>query len=300
MLISQNKSMEIPSLKISISGASGFVGGNLIKRFKALNWQITAIEKSDFQKGKDRISSLISDSDAVINLAGAPIIAKWTEEYKKVMIASRVQTTRMIVDCMAISSNKPKVFISTSAIGIYSANGTHTENDFTYANDFLGDLAKQWESEALRATEFDIRTVIFRFGIVLGNNGGALQQMLPPFKLGLGGTIGDGSQAFSWIHIEDLVNAYIRAISDKHFTGIYNLTAPEPTTNKGLTLALSQALKKPAFFKIPEFALKLKYGEGAQALIKGQRVIPERLLKSGFIFKFPEINTAIRDIVSNS
>lgn len=292
--------MDIPSQKIAISGASGFVGGNLIKRFKTFNWQITTIEKLDFQNGRDRISSLISDADVVINLAGAPIIAKWTEEYKKVMIESRVQTTRMIVDCMAKASKRPNVFISTSAIGIYSDNGTHTEDKFTYADDFLGFLAKQWEAEALRATEFDIRTVIFRFGIVLGNNGGALQQMLPPFKLGLGGTIGDGSQPFSWIHIEDLVGAYIRAISDKHFKGIYNLTSPEPTTNKGLTIALSHALKKPAFLRIPEFALRLKYGEGAQALIKGQRVIPERLIKSAFNFKFPEINNAIKDIVSNT
>ncbi|HIJ60110.1 MAG TPA: TIGR01777 family protein [Nitrospirae bacterium] len=292
--------MEIPFLKISMSGATGFVGTNLGKRFKSLNWNVTALEKSDFQKGQERIISLLNDSDLVINLAGAPIISKWTEEYKKVLIDSRVKTTKILVEAMAKMSKKPSVFISTSAIGIYSDKGTHTEDRFVYADDFLGSLARQWEDMALRALEFDIRTVIFRFGIVIGPDGGAIQKMLPPFKFGLGGTIGDGQQSFSWIHIEDLVNAYIRAITDKNFSGIYNLVSPSPTTNKGLSEALSKALKRPAFFKIPEFILKLKYGEGAEALIKGQHVLPDRLKRAGFEFKFSDINSAIADVINRS
>lgn len=284
-------------IKISITGASGFVGGNLTKRFKALGWSVTAIEKEDFQRGNERINTLLLGSDAVINLAGAPIIGKWTEQYKKILLESRINTTRTLVDCMHSLNPKPNVFISTSAVGIYSDKGEHTENKFSYADDFLGSLAKQWETEALRAEDIGLRTVIFRFGIVLGKNGGALQEMLPPFRLGLGGTIGNGSQAFSWIHIEDLVKAYIRAISDNNFKGIYNLTAPNPTTNKELTKTLSETLNKPAIFRVPEFALKIKFGEGAQALIKGQRVMPERLIQSGFVFTFPDIKSAIEDIL---
>ncbi len=287
-------------IKIAMTGASGFVGGNLIKRFKVHNWAVTAIERTDFEQGRDRIRELLKGADVVINLAGAPIIGKWTEQYKKVLTESRVNTTRMVVDSMSSIDQKPKVFISTSAVGIYSDKGTHTEDNCQYADDFLGHLAKQWEAEALRAEGLGIRTVIFRFGIVLGSNGGALSQMLPPFRLGLGGTIGDGSQAFSWVHIDDLVNAYVRAITDNGLSGIYNLTSPNPITNKELTKTLSEALHRPAFFRIPEFALRLKFGEGAQVLTKGQRVLPERLLKAGFVFSFPDIKTAIEDILKKT
>lgn len=287
-------------IKIAMTGSSGFVGGNLTKRFRALGWTINPINKEDFKKGLGHIRDLLQGSEVVINLAGAPIIGRWTEEYKRVLVQSRVGTTKTLVDSLNSVDPKPEVFISTSAVGIYSDTGEHTESSFTFAQDFLGELARQWEAEALRAEGIGIRTVIFRFGIVLGANGGALQQMLPAFKLGLGGVIGSGKQAFSWIHIEDLINAYVRAISDKNFKGIYNLTAPTPTTNKGLTEALSSALKRPALFRIPEFALRLKYGDGAEVLTKGQRVLPERLLQSGFVFNFTDIKSAIEDIVKRS
>ncbi|MFQ3573458.1 MAG: TIGR01777 family oxidoreductase [Thermodesulfovibrionales bacterium] len=287
------------NIKITMTGASGFVGGNLTNRFKSLGWTVTPIHKEDIDNGIERVKTLLTDSDVVINLAGAPIIAKWTEQYKKVLQNSRIGTTRLLIEAIAKMERKPSVLISTSAVGIYSDTGTHTETSFVYSTDFLGELAKHWEQEALRAKDIGIRTVIFRFGIVLGKNGGALKQMITPFRLGLGGTIGDGSQAFSWIHIDDLTSAYIKAITDKDMEGVFNLTAPEPVTNKILTETLSKALRKPAIFRIPTFVLRLKYGDGAQVLTGGQRVLPERLLKSGFNFKYPDITSAIGDIVKN-
>ncbi|MCX8026515.1 MAG: TIGR01777 family oxidoreductase [Thermodesulfovibrionales bacterium] len=286
-------------MNIAMTGASGFVGGNLTKAFNEKGWSVTPIHKGDIEIGVERLKALLTNTDVVINLAGAPIIAKWTEQYKKVLYDSRIGTTRKLIDALKQIEKRPDVLISTSAVGIYSEEGSHTESNFTYANDFLGDLARQWEDEALKARQLSIRTVIFRFGIVLGTNGGALQQMITPFKLGLGGTIGDGNQGFSWIHIQDLINAFIKAIEDTSMEGIYNLTAPEPTTNKILTKTLSRALGRPAFFRIPEFVLRLKYGDGARVLTSGQTVFPERLLQGNFRFKFPDITSAIGDIIKN-
>jgi uncharacterized protein (TIGR01777 family) len=166
------------------------------------------------------------------------------------------------------------------------------------ATDFLGSLTRDWEQAALEAQGLNIRTVIFRFGMVLGKDGGALQSMLPPFKAGIGGAIGDGRQPFSWVHIEDLAHAFTAAIEDERFKGVYNLTAPNPTTNRELTKTLGKILKRPTVFRVPAFVLKLQFGEGAQVLVKGQRVVPQRLLEGGFDFEFPDLETALRDCVS--
>ena len=150
----------------------------------------------------------------------------------------------------------------------------------------------------MQAESLGVRTVIFRFGVILGKNGGALQQMLLPFKLGLGGRIGNGSQPFSWIHMEDLMQAYISAINTPSFQGAYNLTSPQPATNRGLTKALGKALCRPTFFRVPHLILQLQFGEGATVLTGGQRVFPERLLESKFKFKYTSIEEAIKDCVS--
>ena len=151
----------------------------------------------------------------------------------------------------------------------------------------------------MKAEELGIRTVIFRLGVVLGKQGGALKQMLLPFKLGLGGPVGDGKQHFSWIHIEDLMQAYLEAISSPSFQGAYNLTSPNPTTNMGLTRALGKALGRPTFFRVPGLALKLHFGEGATVLTGGQHVIPERLMEAGFSFRYPTIEEAVQDCISS-
>jgi len=237
--------------------------------------------------------------DVIVNLAGAPVISRWTEEYKKVLYESRITLTRKLVSACKLLEKPPELFLSTSAIGCYSAKGTHTEDNNILADDFLGNLTQDWEQEAYRAKDFGCRIVIFRFGVVLGQGGGALSKMLFPFKLGLGGTIGNGRQPFSWIHINDLTRAFEAAINDSTYEGVYNMTAPHPTTNLGLTKALGRALSRPTIFPVPGFVLRLLYGEGAQAITSGQTALPKRLLEGGFEFDFPSIEEAVTDCLKS-
>lgn len=283
--------------KIAMTGASGFVGTNISRFFASRGWKVTPIGKDDFILGRERLVSLLEGADAVINLAGAPVIGRWTEGYKKTMYQSRVDLTRQLMEAVATLPHKPELLISTSAVGYYSSQGEHDEENFQKAEDFLGLMAEHWEHEALKAQQQDIRTVIFRLGVVLGKGGGALSRMIPPFRLGLGGTIGSGGQALSWVHIRDLTKAFATAIEDRSYEGIYNLCSPHPSTNKGLTKALAWALRRPAFLRIPAMILRLQYGQGAQVLTSGQRVYPRRLLKEGFRFEFTEIAEAVRDCV---
>lgn len=284
--------------RIAMSGASGFVGSHLNRAFHAENYEVLPLGRKDFSLAPEALAERMDGTDIVINLAGAPIIAKWTEAYKKIMHESRIDVTKKLVKACSIASQKPKLFISTSAIGYYAPEGTHTEEHHVKSDDFLGRLTQDWEQEAMKSRDLGMRTVIFRFGIVLGKDGGALKKMLIPFKLGLGGAIGDGKQLFSWVHIKDLVRAYQTVIENTAYEGIYNLTAPNPTTNKGFTRAMGKALCRPTFFRVPKFVLRLQFGEGSQVLTMGQNVIPKRLLDSGFTFLFPEIEMAVKDCVS--
>jgi len=282
---------------IAMSGSTGFVGSNLNRAFEKNQWSIVPLGRNDFKSGVDQLSEKMKGVDIIVNLAGAPVIGRWTGEYKKMMYESRIKITESLVRACSKMDRKPKVLISASAVGYYASGGPHTEKKYRKDRGFLGHLAQDWERAALEAEKIGIRTIIFRFGIVLGRGGGALQQMITPFKLGLGGTIGDGSQPFSWIHMDDLTQAYERAIEDDTYSGIYNITAPNPTTNKGLTEAIGKALGRPALLRIPTFVLRMRYSEGAQMLSSGQEVIPERLLEKGFRFQFAEIQKAVNDCV---
>jgi len=288
---------ETDKVTIALSGASGFVGSRLVAAFQQRGWKIIPLGREDFKLAPAELAKRLLSANIIVNLAGAPIIERWTEEYKKILYASRVDVTKKIVDACSLLKTRPRLLISTSAIGYYASQGVHTEEEHVKADDFLGTLAQAWEREALKAREIAMRVVIFRFGVVLGREGGALKKMLIPFKAGLGGTIGDGLQSFSWVHIDDLIRAYDKVIQDTTCEGVYNLTAPKPTTNKGLTKALSTALRKPAMLQVPRFVLRLQLGEGAQVLIKGQSVLPKRLLDSGFQFKFLDIDAAVKDCV---
>jgi uncharacterized protein (TIGR01777 family) len=291
-----NKNMNgIPKL-IAMTGASGFIGKALSGLFKEHGWQTIGLDRKDFSTGAAALAAKMQGSDVVVNLAGTPVLNRWTEEYKRLMRESRVTLTARLIEALNLMSPRPALLISTSAIGYYAAGGPHDEDKHKKADDFLGQLASDWEREALRAEDLGLRVVVFRFGIVIGRSGGALAQMLGPFRLGLGGTIGDGSQPFSWIHIDDLKSAYLAAIQNG-YSGIYNLTAPNPTTNTGLTSALSHALGKTAPFRVPSFAIKLRYGEGAGVLTSGQAVIPKRLIEKGFRFRYETIEQAVKDSV---
>jgi uncharacterized protein (TIGR01777 family) len=280
---------------VAITGSSGFVGTNLTRVFKSKGFKVIGIKREDL-KNIDKLSQIIENSTILINLAGANIINRWTDKYKKLLKKSRLDTTKVLVEVMSKVKSKPELFISTSAVGIYKNKTCYDEEYYDYENDFLGNLCKLWEYEALKTKELGIRTVIFRFGIVLGN-GGALKKMLTPFKLGLGGIIGNGQQSFSFIHIDDLTNAYEYVYENPTCTGIYNLTAPVSTTNYDFTKTLGKVLNRPTILPLPEFVLNLIFSEGAKVLTDGQCVRPKRLLDSGFEFKFNTIKDSITNLL---
>jgi hypothetical protein len=245
----------------------------------------------------DDLAKFLTGVDVIINLAGAPIVGRWTKAYKKTLYDSRIITTRKIVEAIALLDIKPGLLISASAVGIYAPQGEQTERNFIKADDYLGEICSNWELEAKKAEPFT-RVAITRFGIVLGKNEGALARMLPIFRQGLGGKIASGRQGFSWIHIEDLVQAFKFIIDKKNISGEFNFTAPDVVDNSQFTRLLAKAVRKPAFFRVPSFALSILFGEGALAVTGGQFAPPRHLLDEGFQFIFPTLQEALEDIVA--
>lgn len=272
-------------MKVAITGASGFVGTHLRECYP----DNVSIHRDDT---KEEIVRKLDGVDMVINLAGAPIMKKWTQEYKKVLVNSRVETTKVLVE--AINESDVKYFVSTSAIGAYPDDGMYDESYQKYADDFLGELTKEWENTAKLCQK---PTAITRFGIVLGADGGALKQMLFPFRLGVGGVIGDGKMMMSWIDIADLVAVY-EHLYEHQLTGVFNLVAPLPVSNREFTKSLGRVLHRPTFFPLPEFVLQLIYGEAASVLTGSKEIYPARLLQSGFQFKYPKIEASLSHLLT--
>jgi uncharacterized protein (TIGR01777 family) len=272
-------------MKIALTGASGFVGTALQKHFN----DCVIIDRDD---NENKIVQKLKDVDVVINLAGAPIIKRWSDPYKKLLLESRIETTKKLVN--AVNQSSVKHFISTSAIGIYPDNKKCDESCTELADDFLGKLAREWEAEAQRCTK---ATTIFRFGVVLGKGGGALAQMITPFKLGVGGTIGEGKMITSWIHMADLVGMY-QYVIENHLAGVFNATSPHPVSNYIFTKALGKALNRPTILPIPKLAIRIMYGEAASVLTGSKEVYPRRILEAGYRFKYENIDDALREIIS--
>ena len=236
--------------------------------------------------------------DAVVHLAGAGVADKrWSEKRKSEIRESRIVSTRQLVDAFAKLETKPKVFISASAIGIYGDRGDkNLDENSDKGQDFLAQVCQEWEQEALKAESLGIRAVCLRTGIVLGNCGGALKRMLPPFRLGLGGPLGSGKQWMSWIHVSDLANLVIHCIETETIQGPVNAVAPHPETNSGFTKKLGQELGRPAFFPVPAFGLKLALGELSSLLLGSQRVSSRKAVDSGFEFRYPKLEIALKEI----
>lgn len=284
-------------MKIAMSGASGFVGQHLVLALKRQGHQVVTLRRVDFKQSVSHLSRQIQGCDAVINLAGEPINHRWTDQYKQAMVSSRVETTRQLVAAMAALEIPPKTFISTSAIGAFDDHGRYTEDDSPNAEDFLGRLAKDWEAAAREAEQLGIHTLIFRLALVLGPDGGLMKQLLTPFRMGLGGPIGDGHQSFSWIHVDDLVDAYLFALKEPQLAGVFHLSAPKPVTNGVFSRLLGHVLHRPAVLRIPYTVLRVLFGEAADAMTRGQWVVSKRLPESGFKFRFPELEMALEDLV---
>jgi uncharacterized protein (TIGR01777 family) len=241
----------------------------------------------------------VCDHDVVINLAGASIFSRWSEAVKRQLRESRILTTRHLVDALGRAPGAGKHLLSASAVGYYGYHGDETLTEESEAGtDFLAVLAVDWEREALAAASLGIRVATCRFGIVMGENGGALGQMLPLFKLWAGSPLGSGKQWFSWIHEGDLAEIFLFLLKHPEIAGPINCTAPRPVTNRELTACLGEILKVPTFLPaVPGFMMKLVMGEFGNVLLKGQRVIPRRLQEAGFSFRFPSLKEALTDIL---
>ncbi len=271
-------------MKVAITGASGFVAKHLVKVFS----DYVQINRDDT---KEQILQKLKNVDVVINLAGAPIIKRWNEEYKKLLHVSRIQTTKTLVS--AINESDVKHFISTSAVGVYKNGVASDETSRELGDDFLASLVKDWEAEAKKCNK---KTTILRFGVIMGSDGGALAQMLLPFKLGVGGIIGSGEMMTSWIAIDDLMRIYTFVI-EKGLEGVFNATSPKPVSNYTFTKALGSVLHRPTLIPVPEFALKLLFGEGASVLTDSKEVYPKALIEAGFEFLYPDIKDALEHIL---
>lgn len=272
-------------MKVAVTGASGFVGSYIKKAFS----DHVLITRED---SHNDILSKLKGVDVVINLAGAPIVKRWSEEYKKVLYDSRIKNTKKLVT--AINESDVSYFISTSAIGAYPDNNPCNESFRGYSDDFLGYLTKHWEKEALKCNK---PTSIIRFGVILGADGGALSQMLTPFRLGFGGIIGNGKMKMSWIDIDDLISMY-RFLMDKKLMGVFNATSPHPVTNYTFTKALGKVLSKPTVLPLPEFVLKLLFGEGATVLTGSKEIYPKAILNAGFEFKYKDISSSLEHLLN--
>ena len=309
-----------------ITGGSGFIGTALIKQLLLENQDVTVLtrnevttaqhfasvidaEREDFQtkttvKTISSLDAINPDQsfDVVVNLAGQGIADKrWSDEVKQQIIDSRIKTTQALYDYLKDLLVKPEVFISGSALGYYGLRNSDDEINETGTTDnsFSSQLCQQWETEAQAIAELGIRTCYLRTGIVLGKNGGALNKMLPPFKMALGGPIGDGKQWMSWIHLDDIVGMIRFAIDNEAIQGAINGTTPQPVTNTVFSKTLGKVLKRPAIFRMPAFVVKLLFGQmGEELLLAGQRVIPEKLTQAGYQFKFPQLEKALKDIVT--
>jgi uncharacterized protein len=285
-------------VKIAITGLSGLIGSRLKEKFDARGWQVIPVSRDILYSGGETLMDSLQGIDAVIHLSGAPILHRWSESYKKKMLDSRVITTSNLALAITKMANPPKIFISTSAVGIYSDNCKQTATDYKYSNDFLGNLCQQWE-EAAKPAAAKSRLIIFRLGIVLDGSGGALKKMALPFRLGLGGPVAGGRQMVSWIHIDDLVSALVFALENQ-VSGTYNLCTPNPLTNKEFSKFIARALHRSSWLNIPAWVLKILYGQGASVLTSGQEVYPEGLLQSGFRFMFPEMEAALANLLKTS
>lgn len=305
-------------MKIAITGATGFVGSRLVERLHKEGNQIVVLTRNTTSARKifpvEAFGNVeivaytpttsgawqdgVGGCDGVVNLAGEPIAeARWTPEHKREILNSRQLGTQKIVEAIAKANPKPRVLVNASAIGYYGTSETATfDESSTSGKDFLAQVCQAWEAEAQKVKDAGVRLVILRFGIVLGL-GGALGKMITPFKLFAGGPIGSGRQWFSWIHIDDLVNLIVQALTKPQMEGVYNATAPNPIRMNDLSQTMGQVMNRPSWLPVPSFALEALLGDGAIVVLEGQQVLPKRTLESGFEYQYPSLQPALKEIL---
>jgi uncharacterized protein (TIGR01777 family) len=301
-------------MKIFITGGTGFVGTTLTRGLVREGHEVTVLTRapgvaSEPARGLSFLvgypvapgdwQSSVADHELVINLAGASIFSRWTKKRMKAIRESRLLTTGRIVEALSRAKGKVRRLLSTSAVGYYGFCGDEELDEESPSGEgFLASLSLDWEAAAQAAGAFGVSVALLRFGVVLGRKGGALKQMIPPFRWYMGSPLGSGRQWFSWIHEEDLVGIFLFLLGREDISGPLNCTAPHPVRNKEMTRTLGEVLGKPTFMPaVPGFLLSILMGEFAATLLKGQRVLPKRLLDSGFGFRFPELKAALQDLL---
>jgi len=293
-------------MRLLITGGTGFVGQALCPRLASAGHEAVVLTRQSTprmppgaRRAVTRLDELDPGSfDAVINLAGAPIgDARWTERRKRLLLDSRVDTTARLVEWMGRAARPPQALVSASAVGYYGEQGDRPISEDTPPTPgFTHDLCAAWEREAQKAGALGVRVCVMRIGVVLDRDGGALAKMLPAFRLGAGGRLGAGRHYFPWIHRDDVVSACQWLLENPRPRGAYNVGAPNPVTNAEFTRALGRALGRPTVLPMPEAALKLLFGEMSGLLLASDRMLPTRLLKEGFRFRYPELGPALAAI----
>lgn len=280
-------------MRVAVLGSTGFIGRHLVSALRSRGDEVVAVSLRDPAVA----AAMSSESDAIVNLAGEPVAQRWTPESKELIRSSRVDAPRAFLAELRASQAHPKTYVSASAIGYYGTSETATFTESSPpGDDFLARVCVEWEAVAQSAQALGMRVAILRTGIALGADGGALERILPPFKMGAGGRVASGRQWYSWIHVDDVVALYLRALDGA--SGVYNATAPEPVTNNEFTKQLAKAVHKPAFLPAPMLAIKALLGEGASVVAEGQRVLPQRALDEGFAFRYPTLGAALDSIVN--
>lgn len=300
-------------MKILVTGATGFIGRNLLPVLKEAGHDIVVLTR-DVEKAVTRLPVLcrivgwdpalleppegsLDGVEAVVHLAGENIATRWTESKKVELERSRILSTHHIVQALKKMPNPPKVMVSISGIGFYGhQRSTELEESAPAGTGFLADLCRRWETEALEAQQLGIRTVVLRTGVVLGTDGGALQYLLPLFRMGLGGRCGSGKQWMSWIHVSDLARMILHALDSEALEGPVNAASPEPVTNKEFTRALGHAVHRPTWCFVPGVFLKILLGEAAGVVLDSIRVVPNKIRESGFDFEFSGIDSVFQNL----
>lgn len=297
-------------MKVTVTGATGLIGTKLIEALRGRGDDVLVLSRSpekataalgvpalawDLLAGPPPAEAL-AGRDGVVHLAGEPVAQRWNAARKQAILESRETGTRNLVAGLRDADPRPGVLVASSAVGYYGKHGDERVAESTPAGeDFLADVCVRWEREADAAAALGVRVVTIRTGVVLDRDGGALKTMLPPFKAGVGGPVAGGGQYMPWIHVDDIVGLYLKALDDASWSGPYNGSAPEPVTNKEFSKALGKVLHRPAFAPVPAVALKVLYGEMAEIVTEGQRAVPERALAEGYAFKHRELEPALRD-----
>jgi len=294
-------------MKVTVTGASGLIGTQLVERLRARGDDVTTLSRTPSSPGavawqpedEPAPAAALAGRDAVVHLAGENVAQRWNDDVKRRILSSRERGTRNLVAGIEAADPRPRVLVSASAVGFYGPHGDERlDEQAPAASGFLAEVCVIWEREALRAADHGLRVVLMRTGIPLDQDGGALATMLPFFKLGVGGPVAGGEQYMSWIHVDDVVGLYLAALDGEAWDGPINVSAPEPVTNKAFSKALGRALHRPAFAPVPGLAVRVLYGGMAEIVTKGQRVVPRRAEELGYTFAHTDLDEALRDALA--